>query len=463
MLRSAALVFFVLFWALPARAAEPSVPAGRVDFVVGDTWFIDASQQRRRPLQGDFLLVTDTISTGADGEVHLDMEDGAYLAIRSNTLLKIEEYRARGDESDRGTLNLIKGTFRSFTGWIARLGPKAYLTKTVTSTIGIRGTDHEPLFIPEGSSLGEPGTYDKVNEGATFIDHASGRIEVTPNKVGFAPLIAGAAARLLQRVPDFFRPSANENLLVGRHKLVQERMQERLDARRRLNQSKPPESQPNSGTSSELQETPLEPDTSAIGDAPVPATSPNVPPVPPSATTPGVPVTPSATTPGVPVPPPATTPGVPVTPSATTPGVPVAPATAVRSAPVAPPATAVPRVPAVSPTTVVPGVSPVSPATALPTTPKVSPPAAVPSVPKTRSSTAVPGAAETTRPVTEPPRVAPETGRSESEVQRLRPESVKSPAEDRTKVFNERRRQQQEDRRRQFERDRELGRKRDGN
>jgi hypothetical protein len=38
---------------------------------------------------------------------------------------------------------------------------------------------------------------------------------------------------------------------------------------------------------------------------------------------------------------------------------------------------------------------------------------------------------------------------------------VKPPLDDRAKVYNERRRQQQEDRRGQFERDRELGRKRD--
>ena len=445
MLRSAALTaLFLLLWALPARTAEPPVPAGRVEFVVGDTWFIDASQKRRRAMQGDLLFATDTVSTGTDGEVHLDMEDGGYLAIRSNTLLKVEEYRARGDARDRGTLNLIKGTLRSFTGWIARLGPKAYLTKTVTATIGVRGTDHEPLFIPEGSDLGEPGTYDKVNEGATFIEHASGRIEVTPNTAGFAPLAAGAKARLLERVPDFFRPSANEHLLAGRHKLVQERLQERLDARRRLNQSKPPESEPTNGPSSELQEAPLEPDaTPAIRDAPTSSTLPNVSPVLPSLTTPGVPATAL----------PAAAPGAPVAPAATS----------VTRVPAAPPATAVPRVPAVSPATVIPGVSPASPATAAPTAPKVPPTTVAPSVPKAPASAVVPDTSKTTRPEAAPPRVAPGAARSESDAERLRTESVRSPVEDRAKAYNERRKQQQEDRRGQFERDRELGRKRDGN
>ncbi|HWH49195.1 MAG TPA: FecR domain-containing protein [Burkholderiales bacterium] len=428
MLRSVALaVFFVVFATLPAHAAKAPVPAGKVDFVTGETWFIDASQQRRRPVQGDLLFVTDTISTGTDGEVHLDMEDGGYMAVRSNTLLKVQEFRTRGDESDRGVLTLIKGTLRSFTGWIARQGPKAYVINTVTATIGIRGTDHEPLFIPAGSNLGEPGTYDKVNEGATFIEHASGIVEVLPNTAGFAPLAAGAKARLLDRVPDFFRPSANEHLLAGRHKLVQDRLQEKLDARRRLNQSRPPESEPPGGQSSELQETPLNPDTKPDArDAPG-STLPNIPPVLPPAGATAVPA--------LAVPP------------------------AVPGGAVAPALTSVPRAPAVpAPAAGAPAVSPASAAPGVPAAPA---PTGAPSVPKPPASATVPSVPRTTRSEGRPSRVVPGAGRPESDTERPRAESTKPVVEDRTKTLSERRRQQQEDRRGQFDRDRELGHKRD--
>jgi len=445
-------ILFVFFSALPAHAAKSPVTAGKVDFVVGDTWFIDASQQRRRPVQGDILFVTDTISTGTDGEIHLDMEDGGYVAIRSNTLLKVEEYRARGDETDRGILNLVKGTLRSFTGWIARVGPRAYLTRTVTSTIGVRGTDHEPLFIPEGSSLGEPGTYDKVNEGATFIEHASGVVEVTPNTAGFAPLASGAKARLLERVPDFFRPSANEHLLAGRHKLVQERLQERLDARRRLNQSKPPENEPDGGPSSELQETPLEPDvTPDVRDAPASALSPNIPLTPPPASAPATSL--PAAVPAVPAAPASTS--APVVPGASSPA-------AVPGIPAVSPATAVRAVSPASPSGIVPGVPATPAATSAPSAPNPPRSAVVPDGPQTRPSAVAPGRPGTTRSEGRPARAGPGAGRPESEAVRPNPETLKRPAEDRAKVYNERRRQQQEDRRGQFERDRELGRNRDG-
>ncbi len=270
-------IVIVLLSALPVEAAGPLETAGRVDFVTGDAWLIDASQQIRRAVRGDRLRATDSIITARDGEVHLDMEDSGYLAVRPNSLLKVEDYRAHGDKDDRVIIRLLKGTFRSFTGWVPKVTLDGYRTRTITATIGVRGTDHEPLFIPEGSDIGEPGTYDKVNEGATFIDHASGRIEVLPNTAGFAPLSAGAKARLLERVPDFFRPSPNENLLAGRHKLVQDRLQERLDARRRLNNPRTQEGEPKTESPSEMQEAPAEPNgTRGIQDAPASSTVPSI-------------------------------------------------------------------------------------------------------------------------------------------------------------------------------------------
>jgi hypothetical protein len=227
------LAFVALHAAWPAQAAVPPIVAGRVDFVAGDVRFVDGSQQVRRPAKGAVLRAGDTVVTGGDGEVHLDMEDGGYLAVRPGTRLKVVDYLAEGGKNDRSILDLVAGTFRSITGWIPRVAPKGYRVNMVTATLGVRGTDHEPLVIPEGSELGEAGAYDKVNEGATFIEAPSGRVEVPANAVGFAPQKAGDLARLLPSVPDFFHPTGNEKLLEGRHRAVQERLQERLDTRRR--------------------------------------------------------------------------------------------------------------------------------------------------------------------------------------------------------------------------------------
>jgi hypothetical protein len=69
--------------------------------------------------------------------------------------------------------------------------------------MGIRGTDHEAAYVLPGR--GEPGTYDKVNTGATFLAGPGGRVDIDPNEVGFASELPGAAPVLLEGVPAFMR------------------------------------------------------------------------------------------------------------------------------------------------------------------------------------------------------------------------------------------------------------------
>lgn len=233
--RLLAMCLFAVLNALIGFEASAQTPvAGRVEFVEGDVKFIDTLQQARRPAKGDVLRAGDTILTGRDGEVHLDMDDGGYLAARPNTRLKIVDYRADGGKNDRSIIDLIAGTFRSITGWIPRVATKGYRVTMTTATLGIRGTDHEPLIIPEGSDLGEAGAYDKVNEGSTILEGPAGSVEIPPDAAGFVPEKPSLRARLLPKIPDFFRQTAHEYLFDGRHKAVQEKLQERLDTRRKL-------------------------------------------------------------------------------------------------------------------------------------------------------------------------------------------------------------------------------------
>lgn len=230
------LAFFALFLcaiALRVHAAEPLPVAGRVDFVVGDVRFVDDARRSRTPAKGDTLLATETVVTGRAGEIHLDMEDGGYLAVRSNSSVRVKEYRAKGDAQDRSVLQLLVGSLRVFTGWIPRLSPKSYRIETLTATIGVRGTDHEPYFIPVGSDIGIPGTYDRVNEGSIFIETPDGIVDVEDrDRAGFAPFAKGSKPTLLDRIPDFFTGSLNEKLLDGRHNKVLEKLEEKLNLRR---------------------------------------------------------------------------------------------------------------------------------------------------------------------------------------------------------------------------------------
>ena len=218
-----------------ARAATVErTAAGKVELTEGDVRFVDASRRTRRPGVGDVVYEGDSIVTGSNGEVHLRMEDGGYVAVRPGTRMRIVNFRAQGDAEDRSVIGLLEGSFRSVTGWIAKQGRDRVIVRTQTATIGIRGTEHEPLVIPEGSKLGEPGTYDRVHAGETEIRTKQGTVSVRPNQAAFAGLRGAQRPRVLDRVPAFFRPTRNETRFAGLHERVSRQLDQQREERRRF-------------------------------------------------------------------------------------------------------------------------------------------------------------------------------------------------------------------------------------
>jgi hypothetical protein len=195
-------------------AAEAPV-AGLVDFVEGDAMFEGRNGMRIAKV-GDSVRSGETATTFAAAEVHLKMADGAYLSLRENSKITITSYVANGDEADESLIELARGAFRSVTGWIGKFRPKAYKVTTPMATIGIRGTDHEPTHLLPGDPRGEPGTYDKVNEGSTVLRSPRGTVEVTPNRAAFFNTDRREPPRVLASVPKFFQPARNEQRFAQR-------------------------------------------------------------------------------------------------------------------------------------------------------------------------------------------------------------------------------------------------------
>ena len=202
---------------LAAALLAVSLPAlgdaGAFQFVSGEVKVVRPDGREIVAVKGAKILEGDTIVTGANGNAQLLMADEALISLRPDSTLRFDTYRYAGKEdgSEKGVLGLIKGGFRTLTGLIGRANKNNYLVRTPTATIGIRGTDHEPFYIPpagwSGAPGGEPGSYDKVNSGSTFMQTEGGRIELGANQVGFAPPNPQAQPTRLDRVPDFMRPA----------------------------------------------------------------------------------------------------------------------------------------------------------------------------------------------------------------------------------------------------------------
>jgi hypothetical protein len=140
------------------------------------------------------------------------MEDQGYMAIRPNTKMRIDtfQYKGKADGTEKGVFFLMKGGFRAITGVIGRKNKKNYQIKTPVASIGIRGTDHEPMFIPVPgpgeTAVGEPGAYDKVNVGEAYIENDAGTVTIGKNEVGFTP-DAATMPDTLSEMPAFYRES----------------------------------------------------------------------------------------------------------------------------------------------------------------------------------------------------------------------------------------------------------------
>lgn len=184
--------------------------AGRVMSASGTIKATDTHGKERLLEKGSEVYSGDKVVTADGALAQVRLNDGGYLSIRPGTEMVIERFVF--DEKDASKSNflvsLVRGGFRSITGLIGRTNPDAYQIRTSTATVGIRGTDHEPMVIqniPGMAAMGAPGLYDKVNDGETFIRNKDGLLSLKRGDVGFAPLSASQAPQTLPKVPAFYK------------------------------------------------------------------------------------------------------------------------------------------------------------------------------------------------------------------------------------------------------------------
>lgn len=216
----------------PAFGQTPRNQAGVVVLVDGAATITPEGGAARPLKAGEVVNEGDELASARDGEVHVRTQDSGFLVLRPNTRMKVASYKADGGSDDRGVLQLLSGGLRSVSGWIGKFNARNYAVKTQTATIGIRGTDHETIVIPDGSSEGEPGTYDRVYAGKTVISSAAGQAEVAPDQAGFQPRTG--KPRRLASIPRFYRPGPHEDEINRKHAELQKVIDQRREERRKV-------------------------------------------------------------------------------------------------------------------------------------------------------------------------------------------------------------------------------------
>jgi hypothetical protein len=139
--------------------------------------------------EGDLLVTAD------NAFARIRWGDGGEIVLRANTQLTVNayDYEESAPGRDNVLLTLIKGGFRSATGFLTRRNPQAHTVTTPTANIGIRGTHFGALFcnndcanIPAPSG-GAPanGLHVDVADGRIIVVTRAGAMEFAVGQFGY--------------------------------------------------------------------------------------------------------------------------------------------------------------------------------------------------------------------------------------------------------------------------------------
>src|SRR3972149_926223 len=100
-----------------------AVPAGTIEFVLGDVRIRAANGVERRAAKGSVVEVGETVVAASNANAQMRMVDNAFLAVRPDTELVVSEYSYSGkaDGTENALLRLVRGTMRAFTGAITQV------------------------------------------------------------------------------------------------------------------------------------------------------------------------------------------------------------------------------------------------------------------------------------------------------------------------------------------------------
>jgi hypothetical protein len=198
--------------------------AGRVLMAVGDV-SVERSGQTVPLAVGSAIEAKDLIRVGADSNAQIRFSDESIVALRANTVFRVDNYNFSGREDlfSQAVFSLVRGGFRTITGLIGKTQRDRYKVNGPKATVGIRGTSYtlvvcqRDCFEADGT-LAPDGDYGLVQEGRIAVSNDGGTTEFGVDEAFF--------------VSD---PKTQPQPLVGRPGFLRDR----LEARARQERDRP--------------------------------------------------------------------------------------------------------------------------------------------------------------------------------------------------------------------------------
>lgn len=137
-------LFAALSWAM-ASSTLAAVPerAGEVTFMIGEARITEGPDAGNILRRGSAVHPGQQIETNGNGHLHIRFVDGAAVAVRPMTRLRIDDYRYSPSDPSQNRIRffLQEGALRSITGKAGEANKDRFRINTPVAAIGIRGTD----------------------------------------------------------------------------------------------------------------------------------------------------------------------------------------------------------------------------------------------------------------------------------------------------------------------------------
>ena len=134
----------ILLLALVLSSQGLAQPVGEVEFARGAGFAQGTNQTPRTLGKGLALNEGDRLTTSDGAAAIIKMTDGTRMTVRPNSELVIQQFKFKEAGTDNSmVMSLLRGGLRAVTGLISKNSPEAAKLRTVTATIGIRGTDFD--------------------------------------------------------------------------------------------------------------------------------------------------------------------------------------------------------------------------------------------------------------------------------------------------------------------------------
>ena len=190
----------VCVWAISTRALAQE--AGSLARVSGRATVTSVDNTTREARASETVSSGELITTSAGAEVLVRFKDNSTMIVRSDSKVKISQFRFEKKSTDVVNTSLVSGTLRAVSGQIAKANPQNVKYDAGAATIGIRGTDIELAIIPEGSR-DRAGIYNYVHTGETEMSLDTGETVVVGKELsGFTPAVLQPGESRLQLLRD---------------------------------------------------------------------------------------------------------------------------------------------------------------------------------------------------------------------------------------------------------------------